>query len=132
MIAPAIGLRAGSRRKVEQNQTLIRERLEQLRQAFQLQKNFGIDELRQQPRCGVADASDDVDSSVDADVLAMRLAFSAYATGAIERSLRRLAQGEYGRCEDCDQAIGAGRLVALPFATRCLECQRALEADGSP
>jgi phage/conjugal plasmid C-4 type zinc finger TraR family protein len=33
------------------------------------------------------------------------------------------AQGVYGICEDCGQAISAERLEFLPEATRCVTCQ---------
>lgn len=45
----------------------------------------------------------------------------------LDTALRRLDDGEYGLCEDCGTAIGAGRLRALPFAKRCLACQHQAE-----
>ena len=45
----------------------------------------------------------------------------------LDIALRRLADGEYGLCEDCGAKIGAGRLKALPFAKRCLSCQHQTE-----
>jgi RNA polymerase-binding transcription factor DksA len=41
----------------------------------------------------------------------------------IERALDRLADGSYGHCEKCSQAIPPRRLEALPFATLCVPCQ---------
>ncbi len=34
-----------------------------------------------------------------------------------------------GACADCGDRISAARLKALPDATRCVSCQRALEAQ---
>jgi len=34
----------------------------------------------------------------------------------------------YGRCEDCGARISTERLRAVPFARRCVECQRKAEA----
>ncbi|OQW32273.1 MAG: hypothetical protein A4E19_19785 [Nitrospira sp. SG-bin1] len=45
----------------------------------------------------------------------------------LDTALRRLDDGEYGLCEDCGAEIGAGRLRALPFAKRCLNCQHQAE-----
>lgn len=42
----------------------------------------------------------------------------------VERALRRLDDGVYGRCERCAGAIGQARLVALPAAARCADCAR--------
>ena len=38
-------------------------------------------------------------------------------------ALRRLYRGEYGTCQKCETKIGRERLVALPQARLCLECQ---------
>jgi len=42
---------------------------------------------------------------------------------AIEAALDRLALGSYGTCIDCGTEIDYPRLLALPFAARCLACQ---------
>ncbi len=40
----------------------------------------------------------------------------------VRAALQRLGTGGYGRCERCGRAIPAGRLEALPWAVRCVEC----------
>ncbi|GIE85405.1 hypothetical protein Are01nite_18850 [Actinoplanes regularis] len=40
------------------------------------------------------------------------------------QALRRMSEGSYGLCGDCDQAIPLGRLRARPQATRCASCER--------
>jgi len=37
-------------------------------------------------------------------------------------ALRRIENGMYGHCEACDEAIKAERLLALPYADRCINC----------
>jgi len=39
------------------------------------------------------------------------------------------AQGVYGICEDCGEAISAERLEFLPEATRCVKCQTKSERE---
>jgi DnaK suppressor protein len=39
-------------------------------------------------------------------------------------ALRRMSEGTYGRCEDCQNPIPLGRLRATPQATRCAPCER--------
>jgi DnaK suppressor protein len=41
----------------------------------------------------------------------------------IQDALARLAGGQYGFCQECDEFIGLPRLRALPFAQRCRDCQ---------
>jgi DnaK suppressor protein len=45
----------------------------------------------------------------------------------IDRSLERINDGSYGRCEDCGCEIPKARLDALPFAVRCVECEEKQE-----
>jgi DnaK suppressor protein len=47
----------------------------------------------------------------------------------VERALRRLDEGVYGQCERCGQPIPYERLEALPYATRCIQCQAAVERE---
>jgi len=42
----------------------------------------------------------------------------------IEDALARIANGTFGVCLDCGRPIAPGRLEALPWAARCIECQR--------
>ena len=39
----------------------------------------------------------------------------------VRRAQEKLAEGTYGTCDVCGRAIPAGRLEALPWATRCVE-----------
>ncbi|MBK9178303.1 MAG: TraR/DksA C4-type zinc finger protein [Acidimicrobiales bacterium] len=42
--------------------------------------------------------------------------------GDVERALQAMADGAYGRCEQCGRDIGEARLEAVPTARRCIEC----------
>jgi DnaK suppressor protein len=46
----------------------------------------------------------------------------------IDEALQRLDGGVYGRCAECGDEIPEARLTALPFATRCRDCQEKHEA----
>jgi len=41
----------------------------------------------------------------------------------VEAALQRLDQGVYGRCTQCGKNISAARLMALPYAEYCMDCQ---------
>lgn len=76
---------------------------------------------------------DDLDAS--ADDLQREIAFATMqAQGEIlqriDEALRRLAQGQYGRCRECGDEIAEARLAALPFAVRCVDCER--QREGAP
>jgi DnaK suppressor protein len=46
---------------------------------------------------------------------------------SIDEALLRIADGEYGICEECEEEIPIGRLKALPFARHCVKCKADLE-----
>ena len=51
----------------------------------------------------------------------------------VEAALARIADGSYGTCSDCGEAIRWPRLNAQPTAERCIACQEKLEArTGRP
>ncbi len=49
----------------------------------------------------------------------------------VQDALRRIAQGAYGICYECDEPISAKRLDAVPWAKFCVSCQEriALRAE---
>jgi RNA polymerase-binding protein DksA len=40
----------------------------------------------------------------------------------IQHALARIESGEYFDCAGCGQAIGEARLLAIPFADKCINC----------
>lgn len=46
----------------------------------------------------------------------------------VEAALARVAEGSFGECVDCSNAIPHGRLAANPSAARCIACQERAEA----
>jgi DnaK suppressor protein len=76
---------------------------------------------------------DVVDAALDAaqDEISSQLAeVESRELANIERALVRIKNGSYGECEGCGNRIPLARLNALPYATSCIECQRASETGG--
>lgn len=48
----------------------------------------------------------------------------------VEAALQRMDGGRYGHCQDCGEPIAAERLVAQPWAARCLACQTRSERQS--
>src|SRR6478736_7419951 len=42
----------------------------------------------------------------------------------VDEALARLDDGTFGMCVRCGQPIASERLEALPWAARCIDCQR--------
>lgn len=45
----------------------------------------------------------------------------------IQRALERINDGSFGICAECEGPIGLKRLQALPWVSRCIQCQEQTE-----
>jgi RNA polymerase-binding protein DksA len=52
---------------------------------------------------------------------------SEHMLGAVNDALERIDNGTFGKCVRCGTQIAEERLEALPYATRCIDCQRLAE-----
>ena len=50
---------------------------------------------------------------------------------AIERALAKMASGHFGVCEECNEEIPSKRLLVLPEARLCANCQAFEERQNS-
>ncbi len=48
----------------------------------------------------------------------------------IDEALRRIREGDYGKCTVCGKTIKKARLEVVPHARLCIECKKA-EEDGT-
>jgi len=81
------------------------------------------DELSQVP----THAADRDSESLDRDIAVQ--ANREQMLEAIEDAIVRIDDGSYGRCEECQGDIGETRLDVLPFASRCVECEKKQEEE---
>ena len=52
---------------------------------------------------------------------------SEHVLSEIEGALKRIEEGTYGTCVNCGKPIAEDRLVAIPWATYCIDCKRLME-----
>jgi RNA polymerase-binding protein DksA len=52
---------------------------------------------------------------------------SEHVLGAVRQALERIENGTFGTCVRCGKQIAEERLEAIPYATRCIDCQRLAE-----
>jgi RNA polymerase-binding transcription factor len=112
----------------------IKHELEQKRQALteaiRTDRSRGAAErdslLRELTKDPYGSASLIHDDEIGADVVARRMR----ELRAVNQALDDLEAGRYGTCQECGEPIAKARLRALPFATRCVACQAALEVGS--
>jgi RNA polymerase-binding protein DksA len=79
---------------------------------------------------GVAtDPADDADALADHERTEMLVKNAQAMLADIDVALARLRAGSYGVCTNCGREIDPRRLEALPWASLCIDCQAALEAE---
>ena len=69
------------------------------------------------------DGDDAPQRDADREVDQARIDRDAVALAQTDAALQRLAQGQYGLCTDCGQAIAGARLLLSPEAARCVACE---------
>jgi DnaK suppressor protein len=77
---------------------------------------------------GVLDDGEVADVDVQEDIELALIQIKQETLIRIDAALARLEAGLYGRCVECGCEIAEGRLRALPFAARCIECEETSEA----
>ncbi len=48
----------------------------------------------------------------------------------VKAALRRVHDGSFGTCSECESEISPKRLAALPWALRCIQCQDAADREA--
>lgn len=66
-----------------------------------------------------------------AEIDEAQAAHAAVELDEIRAAMRRMQDGSYGSCADCDDPIDLRRLVALPAAACCASCQSAHERGAA-
>ena len=105
---------------------LIMKREEEIEQLMDLEKRFGqtqkeaSNDLSAYP-LHIADLATDTEVKETESML-----ISSYGNvlADIDRALKKIYSGEYGKCEKCGKEIGEKRLEAIPWAKLCIECKR--------
>jgi DnaK suppressor protein len=60
---------------------------------------------------------------ISEDINLQRLSAHRKLMYAIDEAIRKIVEGTYGTCEDCGEQISEKRLLVLPTATLCVDCQ---------
>ena len=85
---------------------------------------------------GVGESNDNLSDVVDRAAKIAERNFSHHLCSReklllrkIERTLEDIENGDYGRCDMCDEDISVKRLKARPTARYCIDCKTQLETQ---
>ena len=105
---------------MEEIKQKLQEEKRQILMELQTQRAFNQDDFRK-------DVGDEVDSSVNEQARELSLLMrdrNRDRLEAIEEAIQRMQTGDYGFCEECGDPIPKRRLIAMPLARMCVNCQQ--------
>jgi len=76
-----------------------------------------------------ADQMDEIQYATERDLAVRNVDRESTLLRQVNAALRRVRDGSFGTCIDCESAIGPKRLAAVPWASRCIRCQEAADRD---
>jgi DnaK suppressor protein len=75
------------------------------------------------------DQLDEIQSASDRDLAISKIDRQSKQIHDVRAALRRIGDGRFGICEQCDEDIAPKRLAAIPWASLCIVCQETEERN---
>ena len=76
-----------------------------------------------------ADQMDEIQYASERDLAISNVDRDSSLLRQVKAALRRIYEGSFGSCVECESAIGPKRLAAVPWAARCIGCQETADRD---
>lgn len=77
-----------------------------------------------------ADQMDEIQYASERDLAIGNVDRESTLLRNVKAALRRIHDGSFGTCIECELEISVKRLAAVPWAPRCIQCQDAADRDG--
>ena len=77
-----------------------------------------------------ADQMDEIQYATERELAMRNVDRESHLLRQVKAALARVHDGSFGACAECESAISPRRLVALPWALLCIQCQEAADRDG--
>jgi DnaK suppressor protein len=74
-----------------------------------------------------ADQMDEIQYASERDLAIRNVDRESRLLVQVRAALRRIQDGAFGICIDCESEISPKRLLAVPSAPRCIQCQSAVD-----
>jgi DnaK suppressor protein len=76
-----------------------------------------------------ADQMDEIQFATERDLMIRNVDRESSLLRDVKDALRRIHDGSFGPCIECESAISPKRLAVVPWASRCIQCQDAADRD---
>src|ERR1039458_8365803 len=90
-------------------------------------------ELRQRDGIAIeksADQMDEIQYASERELAMRNVDRESNLLRQVKAALRRIHDGSFGTCVECESEISPKRLAAVPWASRCIQCQESADRDG--
>src|SRR5579862_5111423 len=77
-----------------------------------------------------ADQMDEIQYATERDLAIRNVDRDSNLLRDVKDALRRIHEGGFGICVDCEETISPKRLIAVPWAMRCITCQETADREG--
>ena len=77
-----------------------------------------------------ADQMDEIQYATERDLAIRNVDRESTLLRQVKAALQRIRAGNFGTCLDCEETISPKRLIAVPWAMRCIKCQEATDREG--
>lgn len=76
-----------------------------------------------------ADQMDEIQYASERDLAIRNVDRESNLLRQVKAALQRIHDGSFGTCIECESAISPRRLAAVPWASRCIQCQEVSDRD---
>jgi DnaK suppressor protein len=76
-----------------------------------------------------ADQMDEIQYASERDLAIRNVDRDSILLRDVKAALQRIRDASFGTCIECEAAISPKRLMAVPWAPRCIQCQDAADRD---
>ncbi len=78
-----------------------------------------------------ADQRDEIQFASEGDLAIGNVDHECTLLRSVKAALRRVHDGSFGACLECELPISPKRLAAVPWASSCIQCQENADREGS-
>jgi len=103
-------------------QKILEQKQSELNQALRARDDIAIEKS--------ADQMDEIQYAYERDLAIRNVDRSSTLLRDVKGALRRIHDGSFGICVDCESPISPKRLAAVPWASLCIQCQEAADQYG--
>jgi DnaK suppressor protein len=75
------------------------------------------------------DPMDEIQCASERDLAIRNVDYESNTLRQVKAALRRVQDGDFGTCIVCEKEISPKRLAAVPWASRCIQCQETADLD---